>query len=291
MAFNNSNFIVSVCVTTYNHINYIKKSLDSILKQKTNFEFEICIGEDESSDGTREICIQYEKKYPDKIKLFLRKRKDIIYIDGKPSGRLNGIKTLKKCKGKYIAICEGDDYWVDPYKLQNQVNFLENNPEYILIGSRVQILKDKKISDSHQPKEGREILPSELFQKNPFAASAILFRRINIKYPKFYNQYYAGDIMLYFILSKYGKLYFDNFLVGIYRSHRYGITKVIPSKNRSLSRIRMFIDVNKYFKMKYINQIVSVNSKIALNSIKNHYKDLTLGEFIFLIKIYLRGLI
>jgi len=107
--------LVSVSVATYQHAPYIRECLDSILNQETNFPFEIIIGEDESVDGTREICIEYAEKFPDKIRLFLRDR-EISHLkdeNGKLIKRLNGIFTfgLMSSRGKYIALCEGDDYW------------------------------------------------------------------------------------------------------------------------------------------------------------------------------------
>jgi len=119
--------VVSVCVQTYQHVNYIKDCLDGILMQKTTFPSEILLGEDASTDGTREVCIEYAEKYPKKIRLFLHHRKNNIKINGSPTGRFNFLYNLYSARGKYIAICEGDDYWTDPYKLQKQVDFLDVN--------------------------------------------------------------------------------------------------------------------------------------------------------------------
>src|SRR5690606_1387456 len=112
--------VVSGCVQTYQQVKYISKCLDSILAQRTDFPFEIVLGEDESNDGTREICKAYQEKYPEKIRLFLRRRQDVIFIDGKPTGRYNMLENLRMARGKYIALCEGDDYWIDTEKLSKQ---------------------------------------------------------------------------------------------------------------------------------------------------------------------------
>lgn len=121
--------IISVCVQTYQHADYIEDCLKGILMQETDFKYEILLGEDASSDGTREICIKYAKNHPDKIRLFLHHRENNIKINGSPTGRFNFLYNLYTAKGKYIALCEGDDYWTDPYKLQKQVDFLEANPD------------------------------------------------------------------------------------------------------------------------------------------------------------------
>ena len=125
----------SVCVITYNQENLIRQALDSILNQKTDFDFEIVIGEDNSSDKTREICDQYQKTSGNKIKL-IKNRENIGAIK-------NFEKTLSNCSGKYTAICEGDDYWKDSHKLQKQVEFLEKNREYGLVHSDFDILYEK----------------------------------------------------------------------------------------------------------------------------------------------------
>ena len=119
--------LVSVCVMTYQHKKYIKDCLDGILMQKTDFPFEILLGEDASTDGTKEICLEYAKKYSDKIRLFLHKRENNIKYNGNPSGKFNFLYNLFNSKAEYIALCEGDDYWNDPYKLQKQVDILEKN--------------------------------------------------------------------------------------------------------------------------------------------------------------------
>lgn len=120
---------VSVCVQTYQHAAYIAQCIESILMQKTDFDIEILIGEDDSSDGTREICEQYAYSWPDKIRLFLHSRENNIPLNGHPSGRFNFVYNLAQARGDYIAFCEGDDYWNDKYKLQKQVDAFEAEKE------------------------------------------------------------------------------------------------------------------------------------------------------------------
>lgn len=120
---------VSVHMLAYKHEAFIRQAIEGVLMQKTNFSFELCIGEDDSPDSTRAICKEYAERYPDKIRLFLRRREDAILINGKPSGRRNGILTRAACRGRYTAICEGDDFWIDELKLQRQFDFMEANPD------------------------------------------------------------------------------------------------------------------------------------------------------------------
>jgi glycosyltransferase involved in cell wall biosynthesis len=114
---------------TYQHASFIKEALDSVLMQKVDCPYEICLGEDGSTDGTREICLEYARKHPDKIRLFLRSRTNPSRKSTKSFGRHNTASTFAACRGKYIALLEGDDYWLSPNKLQVQINTLESDPD------------------------------------------------------------------------------------------------------------------------------------------------------------------
>ena len=131
------NFKVSICMITYNHENFIAQAIEGVLMQKTNFQFELIIGEDCSTDSTRKICIEYQKKFPDKIKLRLPEMN--------LGGDLNFIQNLENCcQGyKYTAMCEGDDFWIDPNKLQQQVDYLQQNLKCGLVYTDVQIFNQE----------------------------------------------------------------------------------------------------------------------------------------------------
>jgi glycosyltransferase involved in cell wall biosynthesis len=116
--------LVSVCVITYNHKPYIAQALDSILSQKTNFDFEIVIGEDVSTDNTLAICQDYAKRYPQIIRV-LDTTQNLGVVP-------NFIRTANACRGKYMAVLEGDDYWIDELKLQKQADILEKDDQITL---------------------------------------------------------------------------------------------------------------------------------------------------------------
>lgn len=120
---------ITVRVITFQHAPYIRKCLEGILMQETEIPFEIVIGEDDSTDGTKEICIEYAKRYPDKIRLFLNDRKNNIQFMGSPTARFNVVYTKLKSRGRLSAFCEGDDYWTDPQKLEKQYRLMEKHPE------------------------------------------------------------------------------------------------------------------------------------------------------------------
>lgn len=131
--------LVSISCITYNHAPYIRQCLDGFIMQKTNFAYEILIHDDASTDGTIAVIREYEHKYPDVIK-------PIYEVENQWSkGRVGSIIfNIPRAQGKYIALCEGDDYWIDPFKLQKQVDFLEKNKNYDLCCSASRLyLQDK----------------------------------------------------------------------------------------------------------------------------------------------------
>ena len=132
--------MISILCMTFNHENYIKDTIDSFLEQKTNFKYEVIIHDDASTDGTASIVKSYELKYP-----------NIVHGIYEEENQYNQIVKLgysliqEKCLGKYVAICEGDDYWIDSHKLQIQVDYLESHPECVLtIHDAIKIIKIKQ---------------------------------------------------------------------------------------------------------------------------------------------------
>lgn len=119
--------LVSIMTITYNHAPYIGQAIEGVLQQETNFPFELIIGEDCSKDGTRESVLEYQRKYPEIIR--------VITSANNVGMKKNGYRTLKACRGKYVAFCEGDDFWHRPDKLQKQVDFMESHPECGLVHS------------------------------------------------------------------------------------------------------------------------------------------------------------
>ena len=120
------NPVVSVNMLAYNHEPYIRQAIDGVMMQKTDFEFELIIGEDASRDGTREICLEYQRRFPDKIRV-LWWHENVSGLGG------NVMRTRARCRGEFMAFCEGDDYWTDPLKLQKQVDVMRKNPDVGLV--------------------------------------------------------------------------------------------------------------------------------------------------------------
>ncbi len=123
---------VSVCMITYQHAPFIRQSLDSVLMQQTDFPIEICLGEDQSTDGTREICQEYAAKHPEVIRLFLRDRFNPARTKYRAPFMHNFVRTLDACRGQYVAFLDGDDYWTHPLKLARQVQVLEDRRDAMI---------------------------------------------------------------------------------------------------------------------------------------------------------------
>jgi RimJ/RimL family protein N-acetyltransferase/glycosyltransferase involved in cell wall biosynthesis len=205
---------VSVQMITYNHESYIKRAIDSILMQKTNFDFEIIIGEDCSTDNTRLIIKQISDKYPGRFKLLLHE---------KNIGALANQQTVSQAsKGKYIAICEGDDFWMDADKLQKQVDFLEKNADYGLVFGNVMILTS---FGELYPRSPRHISTLEdLLRFNGIGTATTCFRsRLHDRFisetSNFQKDWIMGDYPFYLWIFQNSKMFgFDDYF-AVYLKH------------------------------------------------------------------------
>ncbi len=192
------------------------------MTQLTSFPIEIILGEDDSTDKTGAICSEYANKYPDKIRLFLRSRKDVIYVGGKPTGKFNFSENLKACKGKYIALCEGDDYWTDPLKLQKQIDFLEANAEYSSCFHNTLELNQKhpeKSTNYSGFKQNVDLLFDNMIVQNHMPTCSVVFRNNVTEHflpPEFFKSMF-GDWYLHLLNSQFGKAYYINEVMGVHR--------------------------------------------------------------------------
>lgn len=213
--------LVSVYMITYNHEKFISKALDSVLMQKVNFEYEIVVGEDCSKDNTRKILLEYFEKYPDLFKLVLQKS-NLGFVQ-------NSFDTFINCRGKYIAVLEGDDYWTDELKLQNQVNFLEANPDFGLVYNDICLVDQNenklpdRIQNSYRPKE---IFEGDIFftllKKGNFIYNSTSLFRNDIISECLKNEKYENvqDIYLWLVISSRSKVKYFNTIAGAYRRHQ-----------------------------------------------------------------------
>ena len=278
---------VSVFMITYNHEKYIAEALDSILMQKTDFDFDIVIGEDCSTDATRRIVLEYSRKYPDKIKLLLH-NVNVGFIS-------NMMYVLEACTGKYVAMCEGDDYWTDPFKLQKQVDFLEANKEYALATHGYRMVRDGSVirTVDHNEFIDNDNTDGFAFDKEfalyhwvtqPVTA---LFRREAFKVD--IRQYcYFRDVHLFYHILKNGKGYFQNFVGADYRLHNTGIDSTVEGIERHWLEYKIYRDLlngsrnDDILRKRFIRQ-QSDYLTLVCDETRQHSKHNTLHtrEFIF----------
>jgi glycosyltransferase involved in cell wall biosynthesis len=203
---------VSACIITYNHEAFLRECLDGAINQKGDIEYEIVIGEDKSSDLTKQICIEYAEKHSKLIRFYPRV-KNMGMIG-------NWIETIQNCQGKYIALCEGDDYWTDPLKLQKQVDFLEANPDYVLCFHKINILKTNgEIVEDFITKvpENYESIDTLACLGNYIHTPSVVFRNVITKFPAEFEKSPIGDYYLYMMLAEYGKFKYLEDNMAVYR--------------------------------------------------------------------------
>ncbi|HIZ70023.1 MAG TPA: glycosyltransferase [Candidatus Prevotella avicola] len=215
----NQEIMVTVQCLTYNHAAYIRQCLDGFLMQKTTFKFEVLVHDDASTDGTTEILKEYVSKYPDIIKPIVETENQYGKIG------FSGIFALmnQRSKGKYIAFCEGDDYWIDPLKLQKQVDFLESHPDYGMIYTafdRVDVNGNTIVNDKQLNRQLNRSKSGWLFYDlilgNFIQTLTVMMRKnalVNIE--TYYDKIY--DYPLYLHISGKSKVYFINEKTGCYR--------------------------------------------------------------------------
>jgi glycosyltransferase involved in cell wall biosynthesis len=254
--------VVTVCVQTYKHVNFIKECLDSILQQQTNFPIEILLGEDGSTDGTRELCIQYADKFRTIIKLFLHHRENNIQIDGTPSGRFNFVYNLFSASGKYVVMCDGDDYWLDPLKLQKQVDFLERHPDYSMCFHQAEVLRiDGTRFFYNDINENRTFLFKDLLEKNFIATASCMFTNSIDSIPEWFYSLPAGDWGLHLINSSKGKIFYMKDCMSVYRKHEGGIWSKLNKEQLLQKNIITLQILDKAFDYKYHHEFENVIEK------------------------------
>lgn len=205
--------LLSVCLITYNHAKYIRRGIEGVLMQKTDFDWELIIADDCSTDGTRDILNEYQQKYPDKIRLILQEKN--------VGAAQNWFQLMKTPKSKYIAYFEGDDHWIDDTKLQKQVDFLEQNPDFSLCHSAVEVIDlEGNIVPNHPLKfwnAKTDILDYRTAIFSPIAFSCTSVFRNVISFDQLSKNVKAGDWMLWLLLTMKGKAKFFSDKFSVYR--------------------------------------------------------------------------
>lgn len=212
--------LVSICCITYNHESYIRETIEGFLMQKTKFPIEVLIHDDASTDKTADIIREYENKYPDIIK-------PIYQFDNKYSKGISVSETYNfpRARGKYIAMCEGDDYWTDPYKLQKQVDFMEANPDCSLCFHVSKSIRNNNPND-YTLRKPKEIPVDNKFEMKHailggggfMATNSMLFQSKYIQdRPAWMEKTPVGDVPLMLLLASKGKIGYIDEVMSVYR--------------------------------------------------------------------------
>ena len=273
--------LVSVHMITYNHELFIAEAIEGVVNQETEYPFELIIGEDCSADRTREIVMEYQKNYPEIIR--------VITSNINVGVCKNSWRTYKTCRGKYIAICEGDDYWTDPYKLQKQVNFLETNQEYGLVYSKVRYYYQSNNKFARKSWGGPAINFDQLIKRNQIPTLSVMLKKtIKEQYQQeilpISQNWDMGDYPAWLYFALKSKIYFMKEETAVYRvlddyaSHSTCLAKREAFVRSSYAIMQFFLE---YANIEYDKQELkdSLLSSLAANALINKNRHLALSYF------------
>jgi len=255
--------LVSIVCDSFNHAPYIKKCIEGFIIQKTSFLYEVLIHDDASTDGSAEIIRQYESRYPKIIKAIYQHENQ--YAKGI---RIWPNYQFPRVKGKFIALCEGDDYWTDPLKLQKQVDFLEKNPEFSMCFHNSLVVYENSRKKPHlfTSIDKKEYDIQDIIQKNWFISTqSIVFRTELYDKCEWVNYVAGGDIALQYILATKGKIGAINEVMAVYRKHNAGLTAKFKDGLNALKITEALSFFNYYTNFKYNSMIQNKILKIREN--------------------------
>lgn len=274
--------IVSICMITYRHEKFIEEAINGVLMQDCNFEIELIIANDCSPDRTDEIIQNILQKHP-------RSSPWITYIKHEKNiGMMpNFIYALQQCKGKYIALCEGDDYWTNPLKLKKQVDFLEENTDYVMTFHNANVINNLKQNCGNFSEYLKsDYTPKEILNTWITPTASMVFKNVITTFPLFMKDAVHGDLALRVYLCEYGKVKAFNEVMCVYRINEESITVRLSNdliNNKKLIRQLKLMD--SFFYRKYNDEI---RNKIFLLELEctNCYRGRNvLKQMLFFIKI------
>lgn len=244
---NNNIPLVSICCVTYNHENFIKECLDGFVMQQTSFPFEILVHEDASTDNTAKIVKEYESRYPHLFRCVYQTENQFL----KQNTLINILFPM--ARGKYIAMCEGDDYWTDQYKLQKQIDYLEANKNYSLCFHQTMTLYDDGSQSPFTSFSGNKSFDFLDLTERPFIStpSAVF---INLgRVPEWYDDV-PGDWSLFLFIASHGKVYYMDECMAVYRRHSGGIWSSLSTDEMYQKVIKTIDGLDKAFNYEYHEQ-------------------------------------
>lgn len=263
--------LLSISCITYNHEPFLRECFEGFLIQKTNFSFEILIHDDASTDGTRKIIEEYTAKYPDLFFPFYQEHNQYSKGVRCMMVRFN----FPRARGKYIALCEGDDYWTDPYKLQKQVDFLENNKNFSICFTDYKVFEQNS-KYFYFPELIKKYRNQSVFSRNQLILTnfiptpTVMFKHRKDVFTKLDLNLYPGDWFLHILNSEYGLIKFLPFESAVYRKHDGGVcssSSPIDNNKKYIKSIRIFRKIySKNYYVQFLFSLVILKIRIQ-NSI------------------------
>ena len=262
---------VSVIVATYNQKHYIGQAIESVLAQQTNFEYEILVGDDCSTDGAQAVILEYEKRFPDKVKAVLHPK------NLGQNGLFNTIETLKLVKGEYVTVLDGDDYYININKLQKQADFLDANPSFTACFHNTKVVyefENNREEILNPPDQKPIITIEDLVDEDEvwfMGTSAVMFRKALVNYDTCASWVFrssSGDIPRYILLAKQGPIGYLPEIMSVYRKNRAGASFRDDYQDVGFlyNRIKMYEGINQELGYKF--------DKILKKNIARYYKML-----------------
>lgn len=269
------NPIVSICIQTFNHENYIKKCLDSVLTQNLGLSYEILLGEDNSNDKTREICIDYALKHPDKIRLFLHCTDNKIKVNSISTGNFNALYNFYQARGKFIAFCEGDDYWTDKEKLKKQIRLLEKKKDIVLCYHSYLESYEEEVQNKIKLNQPSWDISQNDLQRVKYhpQLSTVCFRNPFKEIPREMAEVVNVDSFLLSLLGHYGIAKFDSTIQpNIYRKHNNGIWTGEMKEKKYLLKISTYQKLAEYYEKLNNNVLATYFKLMQHNILKSLFK-------------------
>ena len=280
--------MVSICCTTFNHVNYIASAIESFLAQEVEFSVEILIHDDASIDGTQSVLESYENRFSEKIKV-------IYQTENQYSKGLDPLVSVlfPMARGKYIAICDGDDYWTDPFKLKKQVEFLESNPDYVICGHDAYIFNETGvIRHSKLPEVHKQDASSLQLQKNrDILTLSACFRNVGVSVPEEYAYVLNGDTFLFSWLGTFGKYkYMGDIKPAAYRAHEGGVWSLLDTKKKRANSMLTYYWLAQYYKRVGSNDVAFYHLSQAVYVAVDELCALGFGKFVTLNYVLVKSL-
>lgn len=261
----NPEIIVSVLCICYNQEKYIRDALEGFVNQKTNFNYEVIISDDASADNTQNIIKEYQMNYPNIIKPIYRKENI--------GANSNFMDSYNKCKGKYVAICDGDDYWTDQKKLQKQIDFLEKNQDFAMSSHAVKTIY-LDVEEKYPFVEPLEIAGfEEIIRHGLFipSLSIVISRKALPKLPIWFEKLWSSHMPIILLSTVNGKNYYFKEIMGLKRKNPKSISQLPERKTR---RYKEYLISNKTYFLKKLNKYSNYRYNKIIKKIiaENHIK-------------------